>query len=96
MRNRYIVCYDVADPKRLHKTYKKMNGYGDPVQYSVFQCELSDMELLYMQDDLKGILNLQEDRVLIVNTGPSGNAISKHISTMGAPLKSRGDSAIII
>lgn len=96
MRNRYIVCYDVADPKRLNKTYKKMNGYGDPVQYSVFQCELSDMELLYMQDDLREILNLQEDRVLIVNTGSSGNNTNKHIFTMGATLKSRGDSAIVI
>ena len=96
MRNRYIVCYDVTDPKRLNKTYKKMNGYGDPVQYSVFQCELSDMELLYMQDDLKEILNLQEDRVLIVNTGPSENDIGKHILTMGVPLQSRGESAIII
>lgn len=96
MRNRYIVCYDVADPKRLIKTYKKMNGYGDPVQYSVFQCELSDVELLYMQDDLKEILDLQEDRVLIVNTGSAGNNISKHILTMGTPLKSRGDSAIVI
>lgn len=96
MRNRYIVCYDVADPKRLTKTYKKMNGYGDPVQYSVFQCELSDMELLYMRGDLESLLNLQEDRVLIVNTGPADNRPSKHISVMGTPLNSRGDSAIVI
>lgn len=96
MRNRYIVCYDVADPKRLNKTYKKMNGYGDPIQYSVFQCELSDMEILYMKEDLKEILNLQEDRVLIVDTGPARTPSGKHISTMGIPIKSRGDSAIVI
>ena len=49
-----------------------------------------------MQEDLKEILDLQEDRVLIVNTGSTGNNISKHILTMGAPLESRGDSAIVI
>jgi len=40
MRSVYLVCYDVADDKRLRKTYKKMRGFGDPVQYSVFRCEL--------------------------------------------------------
>ncbi len=29
MRNVYLVCYDVADDKRLRKTYKKMRGFGD-------------------------------------------------------------------
>lgn len=44
MRNVYLVCYDVADDKRLRKTYKKMCGFGDPLQYSVFRCELSAVE----------------------------------------------------
>ena len=29
MRNVFLVCYDVADDKRLRKTYKKMCGFGD-------------------------------------------------------------------
>ena len=41
MRNRYFVAYDVMDPARLARTYKKMLGYGDRVQYSVFICSLS-------------------------------------------------------
>ena len=31
MRNRFLVCYDVSDSKRLARTYKKMNGFGEPV-----------------------------------------------------------------
>ena len=41
MRNRFLVCYDVSDPKRLARTYREMNGFGDPAQYSVFICDLS-------------------------------------------------------
>ena len=57
MRNVYLVCYDVADDKRLRKTYKKMCGFGDPVQYSVFRCELSPTEKQLMKEALWAMLN---------------------------------------
>ena len=44
MRHRFLVCYDVADPRRLARTYRKMNGFGEPAQYSVFICDLSPKE----------------------------------------------------
>lgn len=72
MRNRYLVCYDVSDPQRLARTHRKMLGYGDPVQYSVFLCELSRSELILMRGDVEETLNLSEDRVLIADLGPLG------------------------
>jgi CRISPR-associated protein Cas2 len=72
MRNVYLVAYDVADPKRLRKVYKKMCGHGDPLQYSVFRCELSPVERLRLQEDLWPILNLEHDRVMLVDLGPVG------------------------
>lgn len=72
VRNRYLVCYDVSDPKRLRRTHGKMLGYGDPVQLSVFECELSKKEIAIMRSDLSGILNMAEDRVLIADLGPAG------------------------
>lgn len=65
-----MVCYDVADPKRLRHTHSKMLGYGDPVQFSVFECELSRKEIAIMRSDLADILNMSEDRVLIADLGP--------------------------
>ncbi|MDD4792699.1 MAG: CRISPR-associated endonuclease Cas2, partial [Firmicutes bacterium] len=41
MRRRFIVCYDISDPKRLRKMYRTMRGFGDPLQKSVFTCDLS-------------------------------------------------------
>ena len=71
MRSRFLVCYDVSDPKRLARTYKKMNGFGEPAQYSVFVCDLSPKERVLLEATLTEILNLKEDRALIVDMGPS-------------------------
>jgi len=72
MRTVYLVCYDVSDDKRLRKTHKKMCGFGDPVQYSVFRCELSPTEKQLMKQALWSILNWDHDRVMLVDLGPAG------------------------
>ena len=70
MRNVYLVAYDVCDPKRLRKTYRLMCGAGDPLQFSVFRCELSLTERQALQTKLGDVLNLAEDRVMLVDLGP--------------------------
>ncbi len=96
MRNRYLVCYDVSDPVRLVKTYKKMNGYGDPAQYSVFMCDLSAGELVMMKEELGDLLNLDEDRVLIVDIGPAEKQ-DRRIMTMGAaPSRTKREASIVV
>jgi len=37
----WVVCYDVVDDRRRYRIMKTMTGYGDRVQYSVFECELN-------------------------------------------------------
>lgn len=70
MRHRYLVAYDVSDPKRLKRIYKKMCGFGDPLQLSVFQCALSGVEWVLMKEAILRIINQVEDRVMIVDIGP--------------------------
>ena len=96
MRNLYIVCYDVMDSKRLSQTYKTMKGYGDHVQYSVFSCRLSLKELIYMREDLGDILNFEEDRVMIMDIGPTGINTDKRITTIGIPLESKMEESSIV
>ena len=93
MRTVYLVCYDVADDKRLRKTYKKMRGFGDPLQYSVFRCELSETERQLMKETLWSILNWSEDRVMLIDLGPVGCRGDECIELWGEPrmeLPSRG------
>lgn len=70
MRHRYLVAYDVSDPVRLRRVHKKLLGFGDPLQYSVFECDLGDAEKLRMVEELSGLIHHGEDRVLIVDVGP--------------------------
>lgn len=72
MKNVFIVSYDVCDPKRLRQTHKTMCGFGLSLQYSVFRCELSPIQLQALKEKLWNILNLAEDRVMVVNLGPAG------------------------
>jgi CRISPR/Cas system-associated endoribonuclease Cas2 len=39
--NLYIVAYDISDPRRWRRVFRLMNGYGEWLQLSVFQCRLS-------------------------------------------------------
>lgn len=96
MRNRYLVCYDVCDPRRLERTYKKMNGFGEPVQYSVFICDLSPKERVLLEEALTEILNLKEDRVLIVDTGPTEGRGQECFATMGKPRELPSRSPVIV
>ena len=96
MRHRFLVCYDVADPRRLARTYSKMNGFGEPAQYSVFICDLSPKERALLETALTEILNLKEDRVLIVDMGPSEGRGRESFTTMGNARELPRRSAVII
>lgn len=96
VRNRYFVCYDVSDPQRLAQTYKKMRGYGDPIQYSVFVCDLSPKEMLLMKSDLMELINVSEDRILIINSGSAEKTTKGNIITVGMSLEDAKESAIVI
>lgn len=71
MRHSYLVAYDVSHPKRLRMVFRKLHGFGDPLQYSVFQCVLSDVEKQRMLMELMALIKHDEDRIMIVDVGPA-------------------------
>jgi len=71
MRNRYLVCYDVADPKRLNRVHRTMLGFGDWLQLSVFACDLTPQRRVELLIALTGLINMREDRVMLIDLGPS-------------------------
>lgn len=76
MQRRYLVTYDISNAKRLRRVFKTLMGFGAPLQYSVFQCDLSDVERLKLREALCAVMNQSEDRVLIVDLGPTeGRAV---------------------
>lgn len=83
MRNSYIVTYDICDPKRLTKVFKTMRGWGDHLQYSVFECQLTRSELISLRGQLKEIINESQDQVLFINLGPSEGRGERVIEALG-------------
>ena len=49
MRRLYLVTYDICEPRRLRKVFKTMQGFGEHLQLSVFQCDLTAIDRVEMQ-----------------------------------------------
>jgi len=39
-----MVSYDIVDDSRRRRLQKILEGYGERVQYSVFECDISDLQ----------------------------------------------------
>lgn len=38
----YVVCYDIVSDRLRNQIAKTLEGYGRRIQYSVFECEMSE------------------------------------------------------
>ena len=79
----YIVSYDIMDPKRLHTVHKTMKGFGDPIHYSVFRCNLTDKGKVELMAALTDIVKHNEDRIMIVDLGPLDGRVEDRIDFIG-------------
>jgi len=76
-RRRYLIAYDIRDPKRLRQICKLMEEHGDRMQYSVFICDLNRSELVHLRGRAERTMDLQDDSVVIVDLGdPSGARVT--------------------
>ena len=62
-----------------------MRGYGDHLQYSVFECQFTASDLVRCRAELSGIIKHDEDQVLFVNLGPSDGRGDRVIAALGLP-----------
>jgi CRISPR-associated protein Cas2 len=85
MRTSYLVCYDISDDKRLRGVYKKMRGYGDHIQFSVFECQFTPEDLVRCRTDLNAIIDHREDQVIFVSLGPAEGRGDRVITALGRP-----------
>ena len=67
----YIVTYDIADSRRWRRVFKTMNGFGEWLQLSVFQCRLSQRRRAELEAHLRNLIKVGQDHVLIIDIGPA-------------------------
>ncbi len=88
MRNSYIVAYDIADEKRLRQVFKVMRAYGDHLQFSVFECQLTAMDLVRLRAELGAVIHHKEDQVLFIDLGPAEGRGDRVVTALGKPYSS--------
>lgn len=84
-----LVVYDVettnaAGRKRLRRVAKVCEGYGQRVQYSVFECSLSDAQLEQLRARLTEIVHPDQDSLRIYRLMQPR---TKHVEEIGRALK---------
>ena len=83
MRQTYLVCYDICNDKRLRDVHKTMRGFGDHLQYSIFECQFTPADLVRCRHQLSEIIDHREDQVLFVDLGPVEGRGDRVISALG-------------
>lgn len=85
MRTTYLVCYDIADDKRLRRVFKLCRNYGDHLQFSVFECDLDPAEKVRLETALGDLIDHAQDQVLFISLGPAEGRGNRVITALGIP-----------
>lgn len=96
MRTSYLICYDICDDERLRKVFQTMRGFGDHLQFSVFECQLTAMDLAKCRAALAAIIHHDEDQVLFVDLGPAAGRGDRVITALGKPYTAVDAPCIIV
>src|SRR5262249_28563721 len=96
MKTRYLVCYDIAEHERWQSVYKIMKGAGTKLQYSVFQCDLSDRERELLLTDLSPHIHSEQDQLLVIDLGPCEGRAAHCVRALGRPYKPPEHGPVIV
>ena len=98
MRTSYLICYDICDDKRLRKVFQTMRGYGDHLQFSVFECQLTATDLAKCRAELAGIINHAVDKAVQGRIAVMGAHLDRHAGggSRGGGGHLRGENAVDI
>jgi len=96
MRTVYLVAYDISDDRRRETVFRILRGFGDHLQFSVFRCELSDVENVRLRSRLQDAIRPTEDQVLFADLGPVEGRGGTAIQSVGQPYTHPERHAIIV
>lgn len=93
-----LVTYDVdttdkSGQRRLRRVAKACLDYGQRVQNSVFECELTEVQFCILKDLIRGIIDASADSVRFYHLNRSEN---RRVEVLGVETAYKVDSAIII
>lgn len=75
-RNLYLAAYDIADATRLRHALHAVKGYATGGQKSVFECFLSAGERGGLVEEVRGLLDAEEDCFILLRLDPRARVIA--------------------
>lgn len=94
-RRRYLVCYDIAEAKRLRHTAHICESYGTRIQFSVFEISLDATMLASLKGELNKVINHDVDQILIVDLGRDDESTPFDVVALGIPYLKKARLTII-
>ncbi len=88
-----VISYDIRDDKRRTRVFKTLKNFGQWMQYSVFECELSRMEYVRLKGALNGLIDSQEEDSVRFYT--LCEECKKHVERVGG-VKPRSEGSIVV
>lgn len=93
-----LVTYDVdttdkPGQRRLRRVAKACQDYGQRVQNSVFECELTEVQFCLLKEHIRGIIDVDADSVRFYHLNRSEN---RRVEVLGVETAYKVVSALII
>lgn len=81
-----VISYDVqttdaAGRRRLRRIAKACQDYGQRVQFSIFECEVSPARWVELRARLLSIMDSKTDSLRFYNLGADGQRRIEHVGT---------------
>lgn len=89
----WIVAYDSPNAKRRRKLAQLLEGYGQRVQWSVFECRLQKQEIKTLVGRLSRVVSSREDRVRL---WPVPEASCARVIELGKPPTAATDWDVVV
>lgn len=89
--NYAFLFYDVGE-QRVQKVFKVCKKYLSHFQYSVFRGEITPSKLILLRNELKKIINIEQDFVCIIKL-KSDNVFGEEI--LGSPRRNTGEDLFL-
>lgn len=58
-----VISYDIAEDKRRTKLHKILKSYGQWMQYSVFECDLTETQYAKLRLRLSKLIKPEQDSI---------------------------------
>ncbi|MCY4608633.1 MAG: CRISPR-associated endonuclease Cas2 [bacterium] len=91
----YLVTYDISSPRRWRRVFKLMQGYGEWLQLSVFQCRLTRLRRAELESRLRALIKQGNDHVLIVDVG-SADKVKLGVESLGKTFETIERDSVVI